>query len=162
DDLFLVREGNSWDVKIADIRRYFDDVQERILNARKEVLKQISLQRIGQNWLAYVEQMLVNRANPSPGRVPATKHLSNSSIIVSSRRSADATASELGGTVFGRKHQIPSPSSPMEDFLKRYEMIWETLHSEKRQWIVLLPDGLALAYGFAEELTQAKSAHPGL
>jgi hypothetical protein len=161
DDRFLVREGESWAMKIDELRRAFDNVQECILNAREEVLKQVCLQRIGQNWLAYVERMLANKANPSPGRVPATKQLSDCAIIVFSHRSAAAASNELGGTSFGGKHQIPSCPSPPEDFLKRYGMIWEAVQSENRDWIVLLPDGFALAFGFAEELTQARAAHPG-
>src|SRR5262249_42391849 len=104
--------------------------------------------------------MLANRAKPSRGRGPATKQLNDCAIIVFSHKAVAAPAVELSGTAFGVKHQIPSSSSPPEDFLKRYEMIWEAVRAENRDWIVLLPDGFGLAYGFAEELVQIRDTHP--
>jgi len=159
DNRFLVREGEEWAEKINCLRRDFEDVQRSILRIRREVLRQVSLPGIGQKWLAYLKRNLSSRT-VSRDAVPESRPLNNCAAILFSHKAVANTAFELGGTVFGARHLIPAPTLPAKDFLKRYELIWETVESEKRDWIVLLPDQFALAHGFAKEVNETIGAHP--
>jgi hypothetical protein len=159
DNRFLVREEEAWGEKIATLRRDFDDVQQCILRSRREVLKKVSLSRIGQEWLAYLERMISSKARSSRQRVES-KPLNDCAAIFFSHRAGVKPAVELGGTVFGASHPIPPSSFSSGDLLKTYELIWDAVQSEKRDWIVVLPDGFALAYGFADELIGTMGRYP--
>jgi hypothetical protein len=159
DDRFLVREEETWGEKITALRRDFDGVQQCILRSRREVLKQVSLSRIGREWLAYLERMIASKAGSSRPRV-GSKSLNDCVAIFFSHRAGVKPTFELGGTVFGASHQIAPSSFSSGDFLKTYELIWDAVQSEKRDWIVLLPDGFDLSYGFADELIGTMGGHP--
>ena len=58
DDRFLVREGESWDDKIAGLRQDFSAVQDAILRARGRAIELFAMQRIGGDWLQHIERAL--------------------------------------------------------------------------------------------------------
>ena len=159
DNRFLVREEEAWGEKIDVLRRDFEDVQRSILRIRREVLRQISLPGIGQKWLAYLKRNLSSRTR-SHDTVSESKPLNNCAAILFSHKAVVNPAFELGGTAFGASHPIPPCTLPASDFLKRYQLIWDAVESETREWIVLLPDQFALAHGLAKEVIETMGAHP--
>ena len=58
DDRFLVREGETWDGKIAGLRQDFSAVQDAVLRARGRAIELFAMQRIGGDWLQHIERAL--------------------------------------------------------------------------------------------------------
>ena len=81
DDRFLVNQSESWDDKIAGLRRDFSAVQEAILRARGRALELFSLQRIGGDWLQDIERAL-NAKAAAAGRSTSTDEALNDVALV--------------------------------------------------------------------------------
>lgn len=140
DQRFLVREGETWDGKIAALRQDFDAVQDAVLRARKNAIESFSMPQIGGDWLRHIERALDRKASAPP-----------------SASSDEALKDVALVTVVYRAAQQPASAG---DYLELFDALWETVASIEQEWVLFQPQGFQPTLGFAGEAKRALRHEP--
>ena len=157
DARFLVAPGEDWDAKIAALRADFAEVQRIALQTRGKARERFSLERVGGEWLARIEQA---RAGTLPEVSARETSLENCALVEFGLASGASRSSErLSGLRFGSSHSVSRPSRE-RDMLAALDELGTVLEGLGQDWIVLLPDGWRLTPGFAVQVKAALEIHP--
>lgn len=161
DDRFLVREGETWDGKIAGLRQDFGAVQDAILRARGKAIELFSMQRIGGNWLQQIERTLDAKAVGARPAASTDQPLENVALVMLAYRAAKQppSAGQADDVSFGSRHVVAPGTSP-GDYLELFDRLWETVSSVEQEWILFKPEGFHPAPGFATEIRRALQDEP--
>ncbi len=160
DDRFLVREGETWDGKIAGLRQDFGAVQDAVLRARGRAIELFAMQRIGSNWLQHIERALDAKAAAAAPSASASGALNDVALVTLAYRMTEQPSSAEGadGVLFGSRHGVaPEPSS---DYLELFDRLWETVASVEQEWVLFRPQDFHPTLGFAGEAKRALHHEP--
>ena len=160
DDRFLMHEGESWDDKIAGLRRGFAAVQDAILRARGRAIELYSMQRIGGDWLRHIEHALdakVAARAPSASADEALDDVAVVTIAYGMTKPPTSTERAEAGS-FGSRHDVAPDAS--SDYLELFERLEETVASVEQEWVLFRPQGFRPTSGFASEVRRALQREP--
>ena len=160
DDRFLVREGETWDGKIAGLRRDFSAVQDAVLRARDRAIDLFAMQRIGGSWLQHIERALDAKAVAAASSAPASGALNDVALVTLAYRMTEQPTSAEGadGVLFGSRHRVAPEAS--SDYLELFDRLWETVASVEQEWILFRPQDFHPTLGFAGEAKRALQHEP--
>ena len=160
DDRFLVREGETWDGKIAGLRRDFSAVQDAVLRARDRAIELFAMQRIGGSWLQHIERALDAKAVAAAPSASASGALNDVALVTLAYRMTEQPTSAEGadGVLFGSRHRVAPEAS--SDYLELFDRLWETVASVEQEWILFRPQDFHPTLGFAGEAKRALQHEP--
>ena len=163
DDRFLVHQGESWDDKIAGLRRDFAAVQQAILCARCRALELFSLQRIGGEWLQHIVRALDAKAAAAEPCAPPDEARDDVALVTLAYRMTEPPSSTERTDVrsFGSLHYSVAPDAT-SDYLELFEMLEKTVASVEQEWILIRPQGFRPTLGFGGEVKRALQCAPGV
>ena len=157
DDRFLVREGETWDGKIAGLRQDFSAVQDAVLRARGRAIELFAIQRIGGNWLQHIERALEAKTAAGVPSESTGQALEDVALVTLAYRSAKQPASG-NGISFGSRHVVEPQASG--DYLGLFDALWDVVASIEQDWVLFRPGGFHPTPGFAGELRGAMQNEP--
>ena len=160
DDRFLVREGETWDGKIAGLRQDFSAVQDAVLRARGRAIELFAMQRIGGNWLQHIERALDAKAAAAAPSASTSEALDDVALVTLAYRMTEQPSSAEGadGILFGSRHGVAPEAS--SDYLELFDRLWETVASVEQEWILFRPQDFHPTLGFAGEAKRALQHEP--
>lgn len=157
DQRFLVREGETWDGKIAALRQDFDAVQDAVLRARKNAIESFSMPQIGGDWLRHIERALDRKASAPPS-ASSDEALKDVALVTVAYRAAQQPASAERADGIGSRHVVAPEASG--DYLELFDALWETVASIEQEWVLFQPQGFQPTLGFAGEAKRALRHEP--